>query len=140
MWNAVASLQYAAGLLPLPGAGYLASLGIISNVGSLVKTSAQLQAQVDAIVAHYEGECAAGWPSRLASICPRGTPAAIALKTGTVPLAFYGGNADLVIPPRTQVIAASADEGYVLEELAGAGHVRWAGRQRMGGACTSEQA
>lgn len=122
MWNEVASLQYAAGLLPVSGAGY--ALGtVIPDLAALVKTREALEAQATAIGAYYRGACPQGWPVQLASLCVRTTAAAGALGAGPVPMLFVGGSADAVIPPQTQVQAAAASAYYNLLQKQGAGHV-----------------
>lgn len=85
----MASLQYAVGALQMPGAGY--ALGtVVKNPLVLLKTRAALEAQAAAVLAYYEGFCAAGWPAQLEALCPRSTAASQALGKGPVPIAFHG--------------------------------------------------
>ncbi|KAL6771862.1 hypothetical protein ACKKBG_A28060 [Auxenochlorella protothecoides x Auxenochlorella symbiontica] len=121
LWNAVASLQYAVGALQMPGAGY--ALGtVVKNPLVLLKTRAALEAQAAAVLAYYEGFCAAGWPAQLEALCPRSTAASQALGKGPVPIAFHGGSADKVIPAVTQTYSALQSPDYLLVEVPEAGH------------------
>lgn len=123
LWNSVASLQYAAGLLQIEGAGY-AIPSVIPSALALYKSQAAMDSQREAILDLFAGgdERCGTRIGRLLPTCLRPSDAQLALAAARRPVAFLAGMEDAIVPALSSRTAAAMTQGAWLAQVEGAGH------------------